>query len=381
MLAAMLKATRLFAGKLAFRCAASSRRPVGATCHVYAGLACAALAGACSSEPRVGSTATALDFCKTLGEIAVEKEGQCQSAAPAFINAEKAQSDALCSGVQAEVEAGRAVYDRAKGGSCALTLASLDGCAALSVLEGNLLADCTAALTGAVAPGGQCSSEVMNHCAGGYCSAPIPRCSAPFPTGECVAWLTEGEPCAPPGLCAPGLGCSSATGTVCVAPSGAGGPCPCQAGLYCDSTLTCKAMKTSGSCSGFSECAPGYVCSGSPGSCVPYVGLGASCGATAVCGMGYYCDSGTGKCAALPVVGQPCMLTRAGTTTRLQCVASWCDADGTKICQPRKADGEPCTSQCIFQPCIFDDQCVGYCDTSTQTCAGAGQGLVCVSPP
>jgi hypothetical protein len=24
---------------------------------------------------------------------------------------------------------------------------------------------------------------------------------------------------------------------------------------------------------------------------------------------------------------------------------------------------------------------VGYCDTSTQTCAGAGQGLVCVSPP
>ena len=110
-------------------------------------------------------------------------------------------------------------------------------------------------------------------------------------------------------------------------------------------------------------------------------GLGASCGATAVCGMGYYCDSGTGECAALPVVGQPCMLTRAGTTTRLQCVASWCDADGTKICQPRKADGEPCTSQCIFQPCIFDDQCVGYCDTSTQTCAGDGQGLVCVSPP
>jgi len=42
---------------------------------VYAGLACAAFAGACSPEPKVGSTATALDFCKTLGEIAVEKEG------------------------------------------------------------------------------------------------------------------------------------------------------------------------------------------------------------------------------------------------------------------------------------------------------------------
>jgi len=54
---------------------------------VYAGLACAALAGACSSEPKVGSTATALDFCKILGGIAVEKEGQCQSAAPAFIDA------------------------------------------------------------------------------------------------------------------------------------------------------------------------------------------------------------------------------------------------------------------------------------------------------
>jgi len=122
---------------------------------VYSGLACAALACACSSEPKVGSTATALDFCKTLGEIAAEKGGECESTAPVFIDAEKAQSNARCSGVQAEVDAGRAVYDRAKGGSCALTLASLDGCAALSVLVGNLPADCTAALTGAVAPGGQ----------------------------------------------------------------------------------------------------------------------------------------------------------------------------------------------------------------------------------
>ena len=62
---------------------------------VHPRLACAALAGACASEPKVGSTATALDFCKTLGEIAAEKEGQCESMAPAFIDAEKARSDAL----------------------------------------------------------------------------------------------------------------------------------------------------------------------------------------------------------------------------------------------------------------------------------------------
>lgn len=339
----------------------------------YGVLACAALAAACSSKPTVGSTATALDFCRTFGDLAFEKQAQCESTAPAIVDSEKAQNAAACS----RLDAGRFVYDSAQGESCVLALAALDGCA----FEQDFPADCRAALTGAVALGAECSTEFMNDCAGGYCSAPMPTCGGPVLTGQCVAWLAEGEPCAPPGRCAPGLGCSSATGTVCVAPSGPGGPCPCQAGLYCDTagaTFTCKALKTSGSC-GLFECAPGYACSGYPGSCVPYVGSGASCGATARCGLGYYCDSASGQCRALPAVGEPCVLTDAGTTTQLLCVEGWCDAAGTKICQPMRADGQPCTSDCMFQPCTLDGQCMGYCDMSTRTCAGAGQGLVCVT--
>jgi hypothetical protein len=230
---------------------------------VFAGLVCAALAAACSSETKVGSTATALEFCKTLRGIAIEKEGLCLSVAPALLDSAKAQVDAGCSQMQAAVDAGRAVYDRAKGASCALALASRDACTALAHLEGDLPADCTSAFNGAITPGGACSSQGM-ECAGGYCTAFIPSCGEPVLSGQCVAWPTEGEPC-PAFICAPGLACGG--GGVCVALSSAGGPCPCQAKLYCDTTgatSTCKALKTSGFCQGGSSARPDTRAAASP---------------------------------------------------------------------------------------------------------------------
>jgi len=343
----------------------------------YAGLACAALAAACSAEPKVGSTATALEYCKTFSGISADKWGQCWKAAPAVValmaSPVSADGDAYCDTIQAEVDAGRAVYDAAKGGSCARALASLAPCA-IVVSSGQLPEVCRGALAGTVALGGQCF-EYMD-CASGYCNAPL-ACGGPKVSGQCVAYATEGEPCSG-GACAESLECAFTAATpVCVALSGEGGACPCEAGLYCDTTggtPTCKALKTSGSCSApFAPgCAPGYECFGSPASCVPYVGSGASCGATALCGAGYQCDSGSGVCAAQPTIGQTCVVSLSGTTAQLWCIGGWCDAAGTGTCQPWKADGEPCTSS---------DQCVGLsCDTSTQTCKALRPPLGCATP-
>jgi hypothetical protein len=336
-------------------------------------LACAALAAACSSEPNVGSTATALDFCKTSQGISLDNWGQCQKAAPAVMAMPQPSLEAYCSTVQAEVDARRVVYDAARGGSCARALASLTPCALLLSSGQPYPEECLGVLTGMVALGSACSESL--DCASGYCNAPL-ACGGRAVPGQCVAFLTQGEPCSG-GACAAGLQCDFTAATpVCVPLSAEGGACPCQAGLYCDTSgaaPVCKALKTSGSCSAFfaPECAPSYECVGYPdASCVPYVGLGASCGAAGVCGPGYQCDSGSGVCVAQPTVGQACVVTRAGTTAQLWCIGGWCDAAGTKMCQPLKADGEPCTSL---------DQCVGSCDTSTQTCK-ALQPPGCATP-
>jgi len=105
---------------------------------------------------------------------------------------------------------------------------------------------------------------------------------------------------------------------------------------------------------------------------MPFVGGGAPCGGAAVCGFGYYCDPMRGICAANPDLGEPCILSREGTTAELQCVRGWCDRDGTKACIERKADGEPCTSMY---------ECAGFCDPATQQCAGGSWSVpVCDVP-
>jgi hypothetical protein len=341
----------------------------------FAGLTSTALAAAaCSAEPKVGSTATALDFCKTSQGISFDNWGQCVKAAPAVMSMSQPSFEAYCSTVQAEVDARRVVYDAGRGGSCARALASFPPCALLVSSGQPYPEECLGVLTGTVTLGSACSESM--DCASGYCNAPL-ACGGPAVSGQCVAFLTQGQPCSG-GACAAGLECNFTVATpICVALSAEGGACPCQAGLYCDTSggvPICKARKTSGSCSApfAPECAPGNECFGYPtASCVPDVGLGASCGAVGVCGPGYECDSGSAVCVAQPTVGQACVVSRSGTTAQRGCIGGWCDAAGTKTCQPRKADGEPCTSL---------DQCVGLsCDTSTHTCSSRPP-LGCATP-
>ena len=106
-------------------------------------------------------------------------------------------------------------------------------------------------------------------------------------------------------------------------------------------------------------------------SCIPLVGNGAPCGGAAQCGWGYYCDPATSACAAYPDVGQPCVLSRDGTTAQLPCMRGWCDASGTKTCVAPKADGEPCTSF---------DQCASFCDAVQQRCTSGYVPPVCTPP-
>ena len=218
-------------------------------------------------------------------------------------------------------------------------------------------------------------------CADGFCAA-TSQCG-----GQCLAYSTEGQPCTAP--CAPGLVCAAdpsgdTTWGICSKLSDAGGPCPCKQGLYCEdgsglpggqstATPSCQPQRESGFCHQWDACAAGFVCAGDVSSCVPLVGLGASCGAAARCGWGSYCDPATSACAAYPDLGQPCVLTRDGTTAQLPCMHGWCDASGTKKCVSPKADGEPCSSY---------DECASYaCDTVQQRCVGSGYvPQVCVPP-
>jgi hypothetical protein len=321
---------------------------------------------ACGGDPKIGKTATAEEYCRTVSDLTLGSFASCWRMTPAALAAMRGDDGARCVAVQHEVDAGRAAYDAAKGSACAQALAALAPCAAyLAALDPP--ASCAEALRGAVDPGAPCWSEV--DCGGGMCQLDT-SCA-----GHCVAYAAEGEPCRGP--CAPGLLCAwvdpSSPQPTCTRPSRGGGPCPCAAGFYCDYgqtppggpvTLTpaCKAQHADGFCNAPDECAPGYACTGSPSACVPYVGTGGACGATAVCGMGSYCDPMGGSCAPLPDLGDACVLSRDGTTAALQCLRGRCDRYGTKKCVEPKADGEPCASM---------DECAGYCDMAQARCAGA----------
>jgi hypothetical protein len=243
-----------------------------------------------------------LGFCAALGNKSSALEDACEKSNPA-LHAIPWASTPFCAEVQAEITAGRVVYDAAAGAACAAAIQGFTCADRDAAGDLNMPTACAAILAGTVANQGSC--QLSADCATGYCTTEETQ-TCP---GTCQPYVPLHGDCthAP---CADGLTCdidymSETPAPTCLAAAPVEGACPCQDGLWCDLTQgppgTCKAPKTSGPCQVREECAAGYSCHDQE--CVALAGADESC-ATADCATGYTCTAGT--CRSWPTAGQAC---------------------------------------------------------------------------
>jgi hypothetical protein len=227
-----------------------------------------------------------------------------------------------------------------------MALRALD-CAHFEVAANSeTFAPCVGVVSGVVGTGATCYSGF--DCVEGFCELGASGCS-----GACVRLGRQGESCA--NDCAPGLGCRNDS---CQPLSQDGGPCPCDEGLRCDATGTCRAQGTAGApCQGPDDCAFEFDCA-ADSTCRRLAGTGESCdpfqdpGGAVECAAGFYCDHSTptARCAADPALGQPCVAAVDGPLT---CVSGFCDSAGTQRCEALRTDGAACAQsfECANGPC------------------------------
>ena len=276
--------------------------------------------------------------------------------------------------VQAEIDAGRAMFDAARFANCLAALADA-GCDELGSTVRNNDPDCVTYFGGLGQPGSPCLSGV--DCAGdttclrfpdtcaGVCSAEITggACGVGKPetaigynceAGQAVALAGDGGACQSSADCAPHFRCEGLTGNLHCLPSptaGAGEPC-----------------------FGNNTCAFGSACfffklDGGPGICYPENGVGGPCGVTypdggrddyvdggqrandALCLSFEYCDLDTLTCAPDSNIGGPCNVDGGNP----QCDVGACDP-ATGLCA-FLADGQPCSASldCASAHCVYGD--------------------------
>jgi hypothetical protein len=289
----------------------------------------------------------------------------CLHANPDYVNAFLTSGVFDCTIIGKEITAGRVAYNATQASACSAALGSLT-CA---LFTSDTPAACASVLTGTVANGAPC--YIDEDCATGTCNSTASTCP-----GTCQAYAQLNQSCAT-ASCAPGLSCD-ATQT-CKAESAVGGPCPCQTGLWCDSSgasPVCKAALALGaSCSTANDqCNALTMCAGTPATCQSFVGLGASCtpGSSpfdSLCGIGYLCDSVTSKCVSFPKVGEAC-----GTSNPI-CIASYCDQLATQKCVAYKKIGDACSYPLDILAC----EPGSTCDAATSKCK-ASAPLICQAP-
>ena len=276
----------------------------------------------------------------------------CLHANPDWVNSILTSGVFDCTTIGKEIAAGRVVYSATQAAACAAALGALT----CGLFDSPVPAACDSVLTGTVANGASCYLD--EDCANGWCNSTASTCP-----GTCQAFAQLDQSCAS-AQCAPGLDCDSTQ--TCKAESAANGPCPCQAGLWCDSSAgspgTCKVPQTSGPCgtSNSGQCATGHVCVGSPSTtCQAMVGLGGNCAAgAALCGPGYACDTGTNQCVSYPKLGEAC------STSKPICIAGYCDLNVTSKCVAYKMIGDACNPLTDFLAC----EPGSTCDTATSKC-------------
>jgi hypothetical protein len=284
---------------------------------------------------------------------------------PDYVNAIMTSGVFECTDIGKEITAGRVVYSPTQAAACAAAL----GAVTCALFSSPTPAACDLVLTGTVANGGSCYLDV--DCSTGWCNSTASTCP-----GTCQAFAQLGGSCATVS-CGPGLTCDG-TPRTCKAESAASGPCPCQAGLWCDDAVspgTCKVPQTSGACatSNAGQCAIGYACVGTPSTtCQSTVGLGGDCTASdTLCGLGYSCDAATHKCVSWPKLGEAC----GSSSSNMMCIASYCDVVVTNVCVAYKQVGAPCTYPIDIMAC----EPGSTCDAATSTCK-ASATMTCQVP-
>jgi hypothetical protein len=309
----------------------------------------AACSGGSKSDASAGTSSetTPATFCTAVFDAIAAQYATCEKATTAALAPVRTSfSDLICTPVEKAVAAGRAKFDAAAADRCIAALKAATCEVAIDVMDSSA---CTGVVTGTVANGGACYDSL--ECTSGSCSA-----DAACP-GTCVAFLRAGDACGDTvAECGPGLECGPAR--TCVTPSQPGGPCPCVASEYCDSTSTCRAVQTSGACTASDQCAFGWACAG--GACLPYVGVGADCTPGAmiwdqtVCGPGTYCTQ-AGKCALWPTVGESC-------ATYPVCAPGYCDP-ADQMCKASKPKGSACSAfyECETLACEGNVCVLPYC--------------------
>lgn len=305
--------------------------------------------------------------CESIGEARAARAAACTRGDAAFIRAAWFRP-ARCFVARHEVASGNATFRPAAVQACLDAVATLDcGSAVYSEVPA-----CDAVILGNVADGGACVDDV--DCAHGSCEI-----GSACP-GTCAAPLAAGSGCSVGGpRCAPGTTCRDDGGARrCLAPVGAGGLCSwggCADGLSCDrASGTCVPRKTSGTCAGDEDCAPGFACDwGDAGAdrltCLVVAGRGEPCGAGAPCGRGWTCTRGV--CGPPPAVGSACASSGSFWDAGASCDAgAYCDlryrfdASDPGTCMALTRDGGRCEhsgrcrsgvchdGRCAASPCV-----------------------------
>ncbi|GEM_PF-4564358 len=298
-----------------------------------------------------------------------------------------------CGRILKSVDAGRILYDPARGAACLSALAAWTPTAADCEAghSSSLGPPCGLAFVPQVPLGGACSTITPDtaaiECAdGGYCDEGGVSYSC---TGTCLPYLDEGAPCPWNGQqCKPGTTCNAdifgSTPGKCVARVGAGQSCEGPGGPECLSPAdcvggsatvagVCQLRPTSGPCNYQYECGWGNSCTGPSGNrtCSPAKPNGAACiPGNQECTVQSYCTA-TGICTdVLGAEGEPCG-TILGEYVSCQ-GGLYCDAtsvSGAGTCHAQKAPGTACTGALL--------ECSGYqghCDSLTSKCVSCDRG-------
>jgi hypothetical protein len=217
--------------------------------------------------------------------------------------------------LQADIAAGRVVYDGAKAQACIDRMNGVTSCAGgyLSVVL-QTVSSCWDVLTGQVPAGGTCYFD---------------------------------EECAGRAGCVITLGCDLFT--------------QCCAGTC---SATPLAIAEGADCSGGEACVPGTFCSSSttPATCMASPStVGASCTESTHCAAPLYCSPTTSTCQELPLTGAPCALDGSYGGISCQNPLDTCDRT-TNTCVRLAGPGEACDPT--------RDNCVAYasCDPTANVC-------------
>jgi hypothetical protein len=276
-----------------------------------------------------------------------------------------------CLRARSSVDAGRLAFDEDAARACVLAI-DVENCSGFDFIAG--LAECQGVFTPLAELGDECFADwthsiitggAASECSNGYC-ATSDKCP-----GECVAFISDGEPCALSSECHPDSYCGDEgctprkanfgecsgdacqRGSSCVYPpnqmfgicmdrSTAEQACsesePCSAGFYCIAGACRSKVGTGEPCLLSRNCLDGERClerNGAGPTCGPPGDDGVPCLALEDCAATHYCPiSAPRECTARVALGEPCLPG--------QCVAgAWCNSEAGE-CQAQGGEGDSC---------------------------------------